>query len=326
MTKIHIAGTQNLDVQDPKDQIVVGNYQVDPNAQEGLDSESHEVLTTESFAQDYDKVSIPDELFSEQSDGDENTKLAETTQSTETADEESTEDVETKEQSEQAETVSSDPSDESFVYESEDGSKYSKSDIEGWKKDSDNRHDWNKSNTEKAQTVADQRRAIEPMVQLIAKLKESEEFSETIIEAVEDELGKDVGQLLKQSLEGDIDGIPNPLADELKEANDKLAQMEAQRALDASMAELKSTYELSDEDAQKVLDFAIEKHEKDGRLLTLDEAYKVMNFDQPKPKEEKPKKKPSIPVSVKKDVGVKSDVKNKPQSYDAVDISSFFNR
>ena len=48
------------------------------------------------------------------------------------------------------------------------------------------------------------------MVQLIAKLKESDEFSETIIEAVEDELGKDVGQLLKQSLEGDIDGIPNP--------------------------------------------------------------------------------------------------------------------
>jgi len=326
MTKIHIAGTQNLDVQDPKDQIVVGNYQVDPDAQEGLDSETHEVLTTESFAQDYDKVSIPDELFSEQSEGDENTKQAETTASKEVAENESTEDVETEEKDEQTETVSLDPSDESFVYESEDGSKYSKSDIESWKKDSDNRHEWNKSNTEKAQRIADQRRAIEPMVQLISKLKESEDFSEAIIEAVEDELGKDVGQLLKQTLEGDTDGIPNPLADELKEANDKLAQMEAQRALDASMAELKSTYELSDEDAQSVLDFAIDKHEKDGRLLTLEEAYKVMNFDKQKPKEETPKKKPSIPVSVKKDVGVKSDVAKKPQTYDDVDISSFFSR
>ena len=120
----------------------------------------------------------------------------------------------------------------------------------------------------------------------------------------------------------DNKALPNPWEAELQEAQDKVAQMEAQNVLDQSMAELKSTYSLNDKQTQEVLDYAIERHEKDGRLLTLDEAYKVMNFDKPK---QEVKAKPSVPVNVQKNVGVKSDKQDKITSYDDIDVASFFN-
>jgi len=316
MSTVNVAGTTNLEVTPESEQIQVGNFSNDPMV--GTDTPS-----TDS----YDNISIPNELFGEQSEGS-NTEQAVTTESIEPAETTETNEPEqelSESEQEQTDTVSETPDESSVVYESEDGSRYTQSDIESWKKDADNRHEWNKSNTEKAQTVADQRRAVEPLVQLVEKIKESEDFSETLVEAIEDELGKEAGQLFKQSLQMDNKDLPNPYESELTETREKLAQMEAQNALDQSMAELKTTYSLDDKQSQEVLDYAIQKHEKDGRLLTLDEAYKVMNFDKPNAKEVTPKPKPSVPVNVQKNVGVKSDKQSKITSYDDIDVASFFN-
>lgn len=322
MAEVNVVGTTNLEVTPESEQIQVGNFSGDP--QVGLDTASTD---------NYENISIPDELFGgEQSAQESNTEQAVTTESTEPA--ETTAETNESQQEEpsgdvneeQTQTVSESPDEQSFVYETEDGSRYTESDIESWKKDADNRHSWNKSNTEKAQEIADQRRAVEPLVQLVSKLKESDDFIETMQEAIEDELGKEAGQLFTQSLQMDNKDLPNPWESELKEAQDKVAQMEAQQVLDQSMANLKSEYSLKDEQVQQVLDYAIEKHEKDGRLLTLEEAYKVMNFDKPKAEEVQPKAKPSVPVNVQKSVGVKSDKQNKLTSYDDIDVASFFNQ
>ena len=314
---MNIVGTNNLDVQPESEQIYVGN---NPPAQ----MEGTEVPSTDN----YDNISIPDELFGgEQSTQESNTEQAVTTESEEPAETTETNEPEqelSEGEQEQTDTVSETPDESSVVYETEDGSRYTQSDIESWKKDADNRHEWNKSNTEKAQEIADQRRAVEPLVQLVEKIKESEDFSETLVEAIEDELGKEAGQLFKQSLQMDNKDLPNPWESELKEAQDKVAQMEAQQVLDQSMADLKSTYSLTNEQTQEVLDYAIQKHEQDGRLLTLEEAYKVMNFDKPK-EEVKAKPKPSVPVNVQKNVGVKSDKQDKITNYDDIDVVSFFN-
>ena len=48
------------------------------------------------------------------------------------------------------------------------------------------------------------------------------------------------------------------------------------------------------------------------------------SFDKPK-EEIKAKPKPSVPVNVKKSVGVKSDKQSKITSYDDIDVGSFFN-
>jgi len=318
MAEINVVGTTNLEVTPESEQIQVGNFSTDP--QVGEDT---------SLNGDYDNLSIPDELFTgEQSTQESDTEQAVTTESVEpaktTETNESEEEISTEVDNEQTQTVSESPDEQSFVYETEDGSRYTESDIESWKKDADNRHDWNKSNTEKAQEIAEQRRAVEPLVQLVEKIKESEDFSDTLVEAIEDELGKEAGQLFKQTLQMDNKDLPNPWESELQEAQEKVAQMEAQQVLDQSMADLKSTYSLNDKQTQEVLDYAIEKHESDGRLLTLEEAYKVMNFDKPK-EEVKAKPKPSVPVNVQKNVGVKSDKQDKITNYDDIDVASFFN-
>jgi len=321
MATVNVVGTTNLEVTPESEMIQVGNMSNDPTVGEMAPS-----------VDDYDNVSIPGELFGEQSVQESNTEQAVTTESAEPA--ETTAETNESQQEEpsgdvneeQTQTVSESPNEESFVYETEDGSRYTESDIESWKQDADNRHSWNKSNTEKAQEIADQRRAVEPLVQLVSKLKESDDFIETMQEAIEDELGKEAGQLFTQSLQMDNKDLPNPWESELKEAQEQVAQMEAQQVLDQSMASLKSEYSLKEEQVQQVLDYAIEKHEKDGRLLTLEEAYKVMNFDKPKVEEVQPKVKPSVPVNVQKNMGVKSDKQTKINNYDDIDVASFFNQ
>jgi len=326
MPEVHIAGTQNLNVSDPAKELVVGNYQVAPENQNDKeltsDPQVQEMSSTATFAQDYDKISIPDELFQEQSKGNES-KPAETTVSPESATEESIDATNDESSSGDEQSLTDSNADKTPVlYTSKDGSEYTEDDIVSWKKDAENKQNWSKSNTEKAQEVADQRKAVEPFVQLISSLNKSEEFTDTLFEAIEDELGKDAGQLFKESLKMDNKDLPNPWEAELADAKDQLVRMESERALDKSMTDLQAQFNISEVDAQRVLDHAIKTHEETGRLLTLEESYKVMNFDRVKPE---PKKKPSVPVNVKKNVGIKADVKKRPASYDEIDISSFFN-
>tara|TARA_R100000152_G_C6752159_1_gene175850 strand:- start:279 stop:1250 length:972 start_codon:yes stop_codon:yes gene_type:complete len=321
MAEINIAGTNNLEVTPESEQIQVGNFSND--TQVGEDT---------SLNGDYDNVSIPGELFGEQpqeqSAQEETTEQAETTESTQTAETQSTTEedqtkVETEGQTDTVSTESEDDSGDSFVYEDQDGLKFSTEDIELWRTDSVNRHEWQKSNTEKAQQLSDQRRAVEPLVQLVDKLKESEEFSETLKEAIEDELGKEAGQLYEQSLQMDNKDLPNPYESELTEAREKLEAMESERELERSMSELRSTYKLNDKQVQEVLDFAVSNFEKTDRVLTLEEAYKVMNFNKAQAPEPKPK--PSVPVNVKKNVGIKADTNKKASTYEDIDVVSFFN-
>ena len=312
MTEINVVGTTNLNVEPDSEQIATGNYSTDPFVGEMATS-------TDS----YDNISIPGELLGEQSQPGNDTEPAETTESTETAQQTESTNIPDKENSDDVQEQPQ--ADSETIYEMEDGSRYTEDDILSWKQDADNRHDWNKSNTEKAQEVADQRRAIEPFIQLVEKFKTSEDFAETFKEAVEDELGEEAGQLFEQSLKMENKDLPNPYESELTEAKEQLEQIKSQQALDQSLTDLKSTYQINESTAQEVLDYAIKTHEETGRLLTLDEAYKVMNFDKAVAEPKTAKPKPSVPVNVQKTVGVKSDKQSKIKDYEDIDVASFFN-
>lgn len=304
MSEINVVGTTNLEVTPESEQIQVGNFSGDPTVGE-----------IQPSTDDYDNIPIPGELLGEQSEQESNTEQAVTTESVEPA--------ETEEPNEPQQELS-DSEEETSYYETEDGEQFTVEDIESWKKDADNRHEWSKSNTEKAQEVADQRRAVEPLVQLVEQLNKSEEFKDTLKEAIEDELGEEAGQLFEQSLKMENKDLPNPFESELAEAKEKVEMMEAEKVLDQSMSNLQAQYSLKSEQVQEVLDYAINAHEESGRLLTLEEAYKVMSFD--KPKVETPvKAKPSVPVNVQKKVGVKSDKQSKITNYEDIDVATFFN-
>jgi hypothetical protein len=304
MAEINVVGTTNLEVTPESEQIQVGNFSGDPTVGE-----------VQPSTDDYDNIPIPGELLGEQSEQESNTEQAVTTESVEPA--------KTEEPNEPQQELS-DSEEETSYYETEDGEQFTVEDIESWKKDADNRHEWSKSNTEKAQEVADQRRAVEPLVQLVEQLNKSEEFKDTLKEAIEDELGEEAGQLFEQSLKMENKDLPNPFESELAEAKEKVEMMEAEKVLDQSMSNLQTQYSLKSEQVQEVLDYAINAHEESGRLLTLEEAYKVMSFD--KPKIETPvKAKPSVPVNVQKKVGVKSDKQSKITNYEDIDVATFFN-
>ena len=319
MAKMHIAGTTEVDYTPESEQITVETFY-----------RQNQELTESVDNSDYGNISIPGELFGEQpqeqSVQEENTEQAETTglskqqKLNQEVSEENTEQTEAV-----SETESSEDEDD-YVYELDDGSRYSIDDIESWRKDSMNRHEWSKSNTEKAQQLSDQRRAVEPLVQLIDKVKSNQEFAETIQEAIEDELGKEAGQLFAQSLKMDNQDLPNPYQDQLQETQEQLANVQAEIELDRSLNDLKSKFSLSDEDIDTVLDFAVNQQQQFNEVLTPEEAYKIMNFDkvQSKPVEAKPK--PSVPVNVKKNVGMKGDAPKKVASYDDIDVASFFNQ
>ena len=304
MSEINVVGTTNLEVTPESEQIQVGNFSGDPTVGE-----------VQPSTDDYDNIPIPGELLGEQSEQESNTEQAVTTESVEPA--------ETEEPNEPQQELS-DSEEETSYYETDDGKQFTVEDIESWRKDADNRQEWSKSNTEKAQEVADQRRAVEPLVQLVEQLNKSEEFKDTLKEAIEDELGEEAGQLFEQSLKMENKDLPNPFESELTEAREKVEMMEAEKVLDQSMSNLQTQYSLKSEQVQEVLDYAINAHEKYGILLTLEEAYKVMSFD--KPKVETPvKAKPSVPVNVQKKVGVKSDKQSKITNYEDIDVATFFN-
>jgi hypothetical protein len=321
MAKMHIAGTTEVDYTPESEQITVGNFSTEQNQE----------LTESVDNSDYGNISIPGELFGEQpqeqSIQEENTEQAETTESIETAKAEPEEvSEENPEQTEAVSETESSEDEEDYVYELDDGSRYSIDDIESWRKDSMNRHEWSKSNTEKAQQLSDQRRAVEPLVQLIGKLKENTEFSSNVREAIVDEYGEEAGQLYDQSLNMNSQDLPNPYQDELHQSQERVATLEAQIELDNLMYDLRSKFSLSDEEIDTVLDYAVNHSKQYGRLLSPEEAYKIMNFDkvQSKPVEAKPK--PSVPVNVKKNVGMKGDAPKKVASYDDIDVASFFNQ
>jgi hypothetical protein len=321
MAKMHIAGTTEVDYTPESEQITVGNFSTEQNQN----------LTESVDNSDYGNISIPGELLGEQpqeqSAQEEITEQAETTESIETAEQEAEPEEVSETEPEQTEAVSeteSSQDDEDYVYELDDGSRYSIDDIESWRKDSLNRYEWSKSNTEKAQSLSDQRRAVEPLVQLIDKVKDNQDFAETIQEAIEDELGKEAGQLFAQSLQMDNQDLPNPYQDQLQEAQEQLANVQAEVELDRSLSDLRSKFSLKDEEIDKVLDFAVQQQQDYNKLLTPEEAYKIMNFDkvQSKPVEAKPK--PSVPVNIKKNVGMKGDAQKKASSYEDIDVVSFF--
>lgn len=314
MAEINVTGTTNLNVTPESEQITIGSS-VDPGEQ-----------SAPTKVGSYQKISIPDELFTgEQSTQESDTEQAVTTESEEPAETQEAEQEVSDNESEQTETVSEPDEDDKYVYETEDGSRYSLDDIETWRKDSLNRHDWSKSNTEKAQQLADQRRAVEPLVQFIEKIKENGDFTETLQEAIEDEMGKEVGQLFQDSLTMENTELPNPYQDQLLEAEERLATIEAERELDNSLVKLQNTFSLSSEQADEVLSFAIKVHEDTDRLLTLEEAYKVMNFDKVKAEPVAEKPKPNVPVNITKNAGVK-ETASKPKTYADIDVASFFNQ
>lgn len=190
--------------------------------------------------------------------------------------------------------------------------------------DHKNKSDWQKKNTQEAQSIAERRKGIEPFLQFMEKVKGKPEFADMLKDAITDDFGED-GKTLFEKVMNTDPGV-NPYKDEMAHLQKELDNLKSESALRQAENDLKNRFKLKDSDVEAVLDFAVKTLHDTGRTISLEEAYKVMNFD--KVQEEATKKKPKPPTLANKDRGAveiatpkKKD--GKPMSYDDIDIGGF---
>lgn len=192
--------------------------------------------------------------------------------------------------------------------------------------DRKNKTAWQKTNTEEAQKLAAMRKAIEPVVKFVEKLKGDGELSGEIREEAVDKFGEEFGEVIDAAIAFDEKEYPNPYQTEHEATKAELAtlktQIESEKAINAEMKGLRTNHKLSEEQALKVLDFAEKKFAETGQALTLEDAFKLQDYEVQRAKaEEKPK--PKIPDVPRKDQGAK-DIKDKPAgSYEDISLEGF---
>jgi len=154
-----------------------------------------------------------------------------------------------------------------------DGKKYSSEDISNWKKDSDNKEEWQKSNTQKAQEIA-------KVGKLLDKYNKDDEFSQYIKDFFydnPDEL-KSLGLEDLKSIQEELDQPEKESSNSVEERLDNLeldkrvAGLENQ--LDSIMAKNPEFFEDSKAE-MKFLDFV-----EDNEMIDLDEAFLQWSYPQ----------------------------------------------
>jgi len=215
-----------------------------------------------------------------------------------------------------------------YVFTDEDGGQFTIEEVNAWRSDHDNKKSWQQSNTQSAQELSEQRKAIQPMLDLAGKLDGKSDVVHTIKEYLKDEIGDGAEQLFEDSLSLDAEKVTNPYADEKAQLEAELNDLKNQQSMETMVKDFKRDFKVTDRQAEKTLDFAVEHYDKTGRALSLEEAHKILKSEKLEQELEKAKRKvPNPPTKVNKTQGAKDISQkrdpNKRMSYDDVDISGF---
>jgi len=198
-------------------------------------------------------------------------------------------------------------------------------------KDSENKKKWQKENTQKAQEVAELRKVAEPLVEFVKLVKNSPDLIEiledTLIEADADEK---IQKAFKTAFTVDIDKYRSPYLDELEKLKEEKERIEAERAFNEDAQQLKQKYKLKDSDIDEIVQYAENRYKESGVVLTLEEAYKALDYDRKVKELERLKKEQQnrtlqTPKTVEKNVGA-TQIKTPPKKirdYEEIDLGEF---
>ncbi|MBC8402827.1 MAG: hypothetical protein H8E14_15185 [Candidatus Marinimicrobia bacterium] len=215
-----------------------------------------------------------------------------------------------------------------------DGEEFTIADVKEWKEGGLRQSDYTRKAQELATergTVDDQRKAVMPMIQLVEKIKGDNEFVTALTESIEDVFDADTAKLFKAVLAQDPTKVGNPFKDQLDKVTGDFNELWQRDAFTTEVASLRSAVkkedkvDLNDEDVGKISDYAVKKFDETGRLLSLHDAYKLMNYKANAGTKPTPVKKPNPPNLVKKRRGAadfkKSD--KPPKNIEDIDTSGF---
>ena len=192
--------------------------------------------------------------------------------------------------------------------------------------DSKNRSEWQKSNTQKAQEIADLKNAVSKESKQWESLREDEDLMDTL----KDYLGEDhsiftdkVEEPSKETRQDTKEVEVDPqLTDRLQELEDKLEMQEANAQVERDIQALVKAHPELDgqtEAVQEVLQTAVDKgitDLEDAFVLTNHQAAVDSSFAKAVKTLEEAKSSKSIPEADMKHGGDRSPVNSKPKNYD----------
>lgn len=209
-----------------------------------------------------------------------------------------------------------------------DGKEYSVEDIQNWKQDSENRHEWQKSNTQKSQELSDSRKALQAKLD---KWKSVEDDGD-LMDALRDYLGDSAEshpifskeELVASDESEEPTETKEPEGDEATTLKSRLEELEVRLQVERDIADLtKSHPELREnEDALKeVIDTMV-----DENLPSLEHAYvhatakatEESAFKKAKQAFEEAQKAKAIPVQKPKAKGMKNPPVPKLRDYNDI--------
>ena len=202
-----------------------------------------------------------------------------------------------------------------------DDKEYSLDDISRWRKDSENRHEWQKSNTEKSQSISDERKALNAEIEKWKTVKDNDD----LMEAIKDYLGEDAeshplfmeSSKVSESQEEPTDGSVS----EVEQLRQEMSQMKAKMEVEQDIQKLQQEHpELRNN--EEALNEVI-KTMLDRNLPTLEDAYLISNakatensaFSKAKQALEEAQKAKEIPVVKGNERGQRSKPVPKMESY-----------
>jgi len=191
----------------------------------------------------------------------------------------------------------------------------------------ENKSNWEKSNTQKAQEAADRVKSIQPLMDFRSKLKTSPELQEALDDVWKD-LTKSEESIAAVLIQEELDSIPNPFKEELEQALERADTVERETRKKAAAAEIEQEtqalqkpfaqggYALTDRQVNAVAVKVMERFKKDGVMRSLEE---VLKLDHP----EWTVKKEAIQSNHGNRASSASTKKDLPKSLDDVPLSAF---
>jgi len=299
-------------------------------------------MSNEEKSYDDVEVTETDSVFAESEEEVQSTETEEATddaqegvETEETEAEEGTETEETEGGSEETEETESEgeettEEDDGTVVEY-NGKSYTEGELEKALQDSVQKEEWEKSHTEKSQKIGEAYKIIKPIRDVLQEL--DQDAVDDIIETITDALGADRKAEVEKLFE--FEGVDNSVLPHFSELNDlrtKVQEFEGEKVVQSEMMELINETGISAEDAQAVVQRAVELYDetsvrnesgeivKHGTAYPLKMVYRDMNFDKVKDQAAAS----SSGVTVSKKVGAKKITKpRRVGSYDEIDTEGF---
>lgn len=172
---------------------------------------------------------------------------------------------------------------------------------------------WTKENTEKAQKLADEKKALKEATILARSqkaiadaLSEDKELFEKVEKHLSDAGKNDVLERVKKAMEGDLEKAYNPWEEEIGDLQKKIENYEVREKYSEARSKFAKDYGLSEADVSKVEDAILQHYEDTGENIALGHMYLLMKDkgqignDQTQKTQSTGKRKPNLPPKVKR--------------------------